>query len=327
MAHNIEINETTGTASIAYAGKTPWHGLGTQLPDAFTAEEALRHAGLDFAVAKEGLYLSGGVEIPGRSAIVRTDTRAVLGICSSDYSPLQNREAFSFFDSAIGEGVRYETAGVLGKGERIWLMARLPGEFRVAGDDTFLPYLLLSNSHDGSETVRAKCTAVRVVCQNTLSAALPRHATGAGEIRVRHLGDVASKVAMAGTLLRTAGIYFDELTTQFQAFRKVQLSSLVAHQYFLDTLTEGRTSDDTSELHPITRRRVEAVEHLYDTGLGTDLPGVRGSLWGAYNAVTEWVDHTRTSQRKDLRYLVGGAGEIIKEKAFATALQYATANN
>jgi phage/plasmid-like protein (TIGR03299 family) len=178
MAHNICIQN--GEASMFYVDEVPWHGLGTKLEGPATAQEAISAAKLDWPVIKIPLYAGGDGErkhrVPDRFAIVpahrwgREDCPA-FGIVGNDYTPLQNHEAFDFFDSIVGEKAAiYHTAGALGDGERIWILARLPTDIHVAGD-AVNKYLLLSNTHDGNNSVQAKFTPIRVVCENTLTMA------------------------------------------------------------------------------------------------------------------------------------------------------------
>lgn len=320
MAHNI--NRTNGKDSIVWAGQTPWHRLGTQLPEAFSAAEALRHGGLDYTVTKVGLQTVDGAAVPNRYALRRTDTGAVLGVCAGMYQPLQNRDAFAFFDGVFGKDkARYEVAGVLGDGERVWLLAKLPGEFEAIKGDALNQYLLLTNGFDTNEPVRARFTPVRVVCQNTLSLALSKTAS---EVRVQHIGNVKAKMDIAGNLLRAAGLYFDETKELFRGFAKYGMKQAEVSGYFAEVIT-GDRSANVNELHPVTRNRILKVQELNETGIGHDIKGVRGTLWGAYNAVTEYVDHVRTGE--DLGYIVDGGGAKLKQRAFEVAKEWALAAN
>ena len=320
MAHNI--NRNNGKDSIVWTGKTPWHRLGTALPEAFTAAEALTHGGLDYAVEKIGLMTADGQPVPNRYGLRRTDTKAVLGVCAGMYQPLQNRDAFAFFDGAFGKDkARYEVAGVLGQGERVWLLARLPGEFEVIKGDAVNQFLLLTNGFDTNEPVRARFTPIRVVCQNTLTAAM---ATNASEMRVQHIGNVKAKLEIAGKLLRAAGLFFDEAAGVFQGFARQSMKSADIRGFASEVIT-GTRLDNLDELHPVTRNRILKVEELHETGVGHDIKGVRGTLWGAYNAVTEYVDHARTSE--DLGYIVDGGGAKLKQRAFEVAKEWAIATN
>src|ERR1035437_3760574 len=178
MAHNLLIQN--GQASMFYIDEVPWHGLGVKLNGPATAQEAITAAQLDWKVVKLPLFAgSKRLPVPDRFAVVRRTgdliqrTDPVLGVVSNEYTPLQNRQAFQFFDPIVGQNAAiFHTAGALGNGERVWILAKLPGHIRVAGDDLTEKYLLLSNSHDGKSSVTIKFTPVRVVCQNTLTLAL-----------------------------------------------------------------------------------------------------------------------------------------------------------
>lgn len=319
MAHNLEIRN--GRASIAFAGQTPWHRLGQQIDHAFDAATALQAGGLDFTVEKVGLQTIDGSRIADRFALRRTDTKDVLGIVSDFYKPLQNREAFSFFDGVFGKDkARYEVAGVLGKGEKVWLLAKLPGDFTVTGHDLVGKWLLLTNGHDTSEPVRARFTPIRVVCQNTLNAALRRTES---ELRVQHIGNVPQKLELAGKLLAQAGVYFDEIQTVFRGFAAHKLTGKILRNYTVRVIGGDEASFD--DLGPIQKKQVNRIEELHDTGRGSELKSVRGTLWGAYNAVTEFVDHVKTET--DLRYMAVGRGSDIKQRAFTVAQDLAVDGN
>ena len=201
MAHNLNIHN--GRASMMYVGDAPWHKLGVKLPKLATSAEAIEAAGLDYEVHKKQLFCKPNgrhlVEVPRSFCTVRRDTEAVLGIVGDRYTVLQNEDAFTFFDSLVGTGEAiFETAGALGQGESIWLLAKLPGYIRVGRNDEVKKYLLLTNSHDGKSMVRAKLTPVRVVCNNTLSAALE----GAEqEVRIRHTPSAVDRLEEAHKIL------------------------------------------------------------------------------------------------------------------------------
>ena len=151
--------------------ETPWHGLGRIVMDAPASREALELAGLDWQVESRNIYSGTGDMIPGYRANVRSTDDAVLGVVSDRYRIVQNEEAFQFTDDLLGEGVTYETAGSLQGGKKVWMLARLPRKYLIAGDQVE-PYLVIFNSHDGSSGVKVAMTPIRVVCQNTLNLAL-----------------------------------------------------------------------------------------------------------------------------------------------------------
>lgn len=160
MAANVE--------SMFYVRETPWHGLGTKVQEAPTSKDALILAGLDWSVVQEPVYTGQNELVQGYKANVRDSDRKVLGVVTDRYKIVQNGEAFSFTDTLLGEGVRYETAGSLQGGKSVWLLAHLPHEYIISGE-RISPYLLFSNTHDGSGAVKVAITPIRVVCCNTLN--------------------------------------------------------------------------------------------------------------------------------------------------------------
>lgn len=163
MAANVE--------SMFCVRETPWHGLGTNVQEAQKSEDALIMSGLDWKVVQESIYTPQDELIEGYKANVRNIDRKVLGVVTDRYKVIQNEEAFAFTDELLGEGVRYETAGSLQGGKRVWLLAHMPHEYIISGE-RISPYLLFSNIHDGSGAIKVALTPIRVVCQNTLNLAL-----------------------------------------------------------------------------------------------------------------------------------------------------------
>lgn len=163
MSANVE--------TMFYVRETPWHGLGTKVMSALDSEEALIAAGLNWNVIQEPIYTTENEPIKGYKANVRDSDRRVLGVVTDRYKVVQNHEAFSFTDELLGQGVRYETAGSLQEGRKVWLLAHMPHEYIISGE-RISPYLLFSNSHDGSGAIKVALTPIRVVCNNTLNLAL-----------------------------------------------------------------------------------------------------------------------------------------------------------
>lgn len=163
MAANVE--------SMFYVRETPWHGLGTRVSEAPDSQRALIVAGLNWNVVQEPVYTGEDERIEGYKVNVRDTDRKVLGVVSDRYKIVQNREAFAFTDELLGEGVRYETAGSLQNGRKVWMLARMPHEYIISGE-RISPYMVFFNSHDGSGAIKVALTPIRVVCQNTLNLAL-----------------------------------------------------------------------------------------------------------------------------------------------------------
>ena len=204
MSHNL--NQANGKAAMMYVGEVPWHGLGTKLDKPATAAEAIEAAGLNFTVEKWPMRTQrGSLPVNNHFATVRTDTKEVLGVVGSRYEPIQNKDAFTAFDSLVGEGEAiYHTAGALGKGERIWILAKMPDYIRINGNDIVEKFLLLTNTHDGTSVVRVKLTPIRVVCENTLSIALALLLLVTQQLGLLHLLSHLAPPAGHGVVLQAA---------------------------------------------------------------------------------------------------------------------------
>jgi phage/plasmid-like protein (TIGR03299 family) len=183
MAHNLNFNEQTGKYSFFSVKEKAWHGLGQIVEGYPNSAEGLKFAGLNYTVEKRKLFTFDNenqaanedteikipeIEVPNYFATVRTDNENILGVVGRDYEVVQNIDAFSFFDSIVGgDGIQYETAGALGKGERIFITAKLPDYIKVGTNDLIEQYLFLTTSHDGFGSITAAFTPVRIVCNNS----------------------------------------------------------------------------------------------------------------------------------------------------------------
>jgi len=318
MAHDLFVNQETGKASMfyVYSDGVPWHKLGTRLDNPATSKEAIEAAGLDFEVVLKPVHTYVDFDeklIPNKYATVRSDTNDVLGVVGARYQPIQNREAFTFFDSLVGEGEAiFHTAGVLSKGERIWVLAKLPDYIKIGKKDIVDKYLLLTNSHDGSSVVRAKLTPIRVVCNNTLSVAL----TGTQqEVRIRHTVSAVDKLEEGHKLLKLSNSLYEQLDSIFNkmALRKISDKQLMD---YVKTLVPDNPE---SKYHTRTENIRNSILDLHESGQGADLS--RGTAWGAYNALVEHVDYFQGSKQPDkhLKSIWFGSGERLKLQAFKLA--------
>lgn len=317
--HNLNVNN--GKASMFYVGEVPWHKLGTQLEKPATAQEAIEAAGLDFRVqlkpVKTVINRHRKV-VPNTFATVRTDTSEVLGVVGSRYQPIQNRDAFAFFDGIVDQDEAiYHTAGVLGKGERIWILAKLPSYIRVGKNDIVNKFLLLTNSHDGSMVVRAKLTPVRVVCSNTLSIAL---AGNEQEVRVRHTANAVHKLEQAHKLLGLTNHLYQQLDSVFNRMSLRKLSEKQLMEYVKALVP----ANPNAKFQTRNENMRQAILELHELGQGAEMS--RGSLWGAYNAVTEFSDHVQHSRdtNRQLTSIWFGGGEKLKLRAFELAQKMLT---
>ena len=267
MSHEIEM--TNGRANIAFTGQSPWHKMGQKIENAFDAETALKEANLDWEVEVAPLYyrkswdrmdIQGYDEVESTKGKIvrRIDTGDELGVVGMKYSPLQNREAFAFFDGLFGEGnARFETAGFIGKGEKIWLLAKMSDNnpIEILPDDEISKYMLLTNSFDMSYAVIGAFTGIRVVCANTLNAAI---SSIENCVRIKHVGNVSDRLLFAGKILKAAGVYYDEMKVVFQQFAGKQLNTEGTRNYIENVLFPKKLKDNKRSKQRTTA--VKAVE-------------------------------------------------------------------
>jgi len=326
MAHDLA-TAPNGQKSFAYAGQTPWHRLGQSVTEAMTATEAMTLAHLGYPVAKYPAFhqLPDGsfARIPGYSTTTRTDSNQILGVVADNYKVFQNAEAFEFLDSLVDSAdLRYETAGALGVGERVWMLARMPGEIRIRStEDVTEKYLLLATSHDASTAVRVLFTPIRVVCANTLAIALKGAKTG---LSIRHVGDMAAKVRLAKETLGLASDSFRRFGEDANYLAGPRISDRRIGEYF-----EAIFPDETDALSAVSKKAATVrmtLRGLVDSGLGTEISEIRGTAWAAYNAVTEYVDHYDRPTLTDSRRLDAiwfGDGARLKVRAWNLAMDLA----
>lgn len=324
MAHDIAT--VNGRHSIAYFGDVPWHRLGTRLDQPATAGEAIVAAGLNYEVTLQSLWTSNGDPVSTRQAVVRRDTSDILGVVGKGYQPIQNLECFSFLDSVVADGrLRYHTAGALGKGERIWMLAKLPGDIRIRGsEDVTEKYLLLSNSHDGTSALRVFFTPIRVVCANTLAMAERRSRQGG--VSIAHKGDLGAKVKEAQEVLGFANRFYEHLEMQMDQLVAYRPTPAQLQDYF-EVLYPDRQETPSSR----TRNVRSTLMELFESGRGQGIAATRRSAWSAFNAVAEYVDHHRSTRGGTPEVKAGrrlqsawfGTGAQLKSDAWKLALAMA----
>jgi phage/plasmid-like protein (TIGR03299 family) len=312
--------------TMAYYGEVPWHGLGKQVPKGVTAEQMIHAAGLDWEVKLQPARGAREINKKGefsRYEVIRTprlnikEPEVLLGVVSRRYQPLQNLEAFGFFDPLVGENKAYfETAGALGDGERIWVMAKMPDPMKIVPGDECFKYLLLSNTHTGEGSVIVKFTSVRVVCQNTLMLAME---DGQKAYRVRHSKHMQFKLNELAELIAIAQEVFLKSEESFKRLAKVQMINDRLDQYFEAVFPRSETQKNNNE----KPQRWDFLREVFNNKKDLQLPGVRGTLWGAYNAITWFEDYKKPmqfeqpSQRLERTWFGGGAD--IKFKALEKA--------
>ena len=277
MAANVE--------SMFYVRQAPWHGLGVRVESALSSDEALRLSGLDWQVVQQPIMTAGDIPIPGYKANLRDTDHQVLGVVTDRYRVVQNAEAFAFTDALLGEGVKYETAGSLQNGRKIWLLAKLPDRYIIEGDQVE-PYLVFSNSHDGSGSIKVAMTPVRVVCQNTLNLAL---STAKRSWSTVHTGNIQGKLEDARNTLLYADRYMAELGKAVDELQQIRLSDKKVYEYInaLFPLVDGVTEQQKKNLLKLK----EDVKLRYFEA--PDLKQVGKNGYRFINAVSDFATHAK----------------------------------
>ena len=325
MAHRLNIGKDGRANMMYYSGEGPvWHGLGTPVDHPATAKEAIEVARLNYTVEKRPMYV-GSEQVPEKSATLRTDNGAILGVVGDRYQIVQNTEAFDFFDTLVGEGQAiYTAAGAINKGELIWVMAKLPKQLTLAREDIVEKNLVLVNSHDGSHALKVYFTPVRVICWNTLSASFKDARDG---VYIRHSGNIKNKVEEARRVLGISIKWYTEFEELCKQLVSTPITEAKAEEYY-DKLIYGNTPEEKKEESAILKNRMQDMMHLFKHGKGN-----RGeTAWDWLNGSTEYYDHGRQIKGETadptnrLKSIWFGAAAKAKERAFSLALQVAGVN-
>ena len=323
MAHELEILES-GEASMAYVGETPWHKLGKRVPHDVTPEQMLKTAGLDWTVEKRQLFFNtpGGLKPTESHALVRSTDEKVLTVISDKWNPVQNIEAFEFFNDFVLAGdMEMHTAGSLRGGKMVWAMAAIKDSFELFGGDKVEGYLLFSNPHEFGRSIDIRFTPVRVVCNNTLTMALENSSKYAVKINHRAKFDSDAVKETLGVAKEQLQRYKEQ--AQFLGQKKYNKETIV--EYF-NRVFPSLSKDEaklSNTLEPISRQAQDALAVVH-TQPGANF--AEGSWWQAFNAVTYMTDHKLgRSQDSRLTSAWYGVNRVKKEKALTLALEYAEA--
>lgn len=307
MAHLVE--------TMAYAGKTPWHGLGASVSNDLTPEEMLRAAGLDWLVEKQDIVLANNPSIMlEQKALVRNTDSKVLSIIGEDWNPVQNHEAFEFFNDFVLSGnMEMETAGSLKEGKMVWALAKVKDSFKIFMNDEVDSYLLFSNPHQYGKTIDVRFTAIRVVCNNTLSYAMKSNTPNS--IRLNHC-----RKFDGNEVKQILGLSHDKLE-----MLKQQALFLGSKRFNNESLKEyfEKIFPVNSKEDKISRNAKMALEVVH-TQPGANF--AEGTFWQAYNAVTYMLDH-KVGRNQDTRLHSSWFGQGLnkKDQAMIVALNMAKA--
>lgn len=258
-------------------GQRPWHGIGTIVSGTPTSDEAIRLARLDWDVLQYPV-VANDKTIEGYFANVRSDTNEALGIVRGRYKIVQNLEAFDFVDDIIGEGtteVHYETAGSLFNGRRVFLLCRLPNQ-KVLGDD-IENYLFFTNSHDGTSSLMAGMTNIRVVCNNTLQLAIR---SARRMWKCRHTESIQDRKKQAQISLGLSLNYIGEMKQTAESMAR----KIINEKQFFETLF--------AQSEMVEKNKEQLILNIHDIyHKKDDLTNFRGTAWGMYNAVADFVSN------------------------------------
>lgn len=332
MAH--EIMEYDNMLSVH---EVPWHGLGICIDDYIEPVEAQKLAGLTWSVRKEEIFyrmpvvngMSRIKKVPNNYAVVRNDNNLPLGMVGEVYQPFQNDEMFSFMDSFCKEtGSKIETCGSLRNGKIVWALST-NGEIEYIKNDPVRQYFLFKNTFDGSANIEICFTDVRVVCNNTLTAALR---ASKNMVRIRHTAALYDQVEIAKETFASAYKHSEKMQEVMQKLANVPLagkdaenaihSILLKEQKDIEALIDG-DADPSEILTKNMAKTADKILELSETGAGTDIPGVKGTAYGLLQACTEYADHYKTIRAGErsmaearFESLMMGSAQDFKQKAF-----------
>jgi phage/plasmid-like protein (TIGR03299 family) len=339
MAHELELN-TDGTARMFYVGdETPWHGLGVRLDAPPTAAQAIRAAGLDWEVELRPVYARTFetlnpayvwnnptyTPIEGSHAVTRLSDNACIGVVGQRYTPVQNSQAFRFFDRLISDGsATYETAGSLKGGRVIWVLVKLHRSAQIAHDDRVESYLFLSTSHDGSTAVQVKFTDIRVVCNNTLNFA----SEGAGDkLSARHSANVDKALELIAELIDAQQSRFSASVDQYVRLAALDVDVEMLRRYVRVVLRDidpedadaVKSVDADADAKPA--RGENRIIDIFENDPTCTMRSIRGSWWAGLNALTRYVDYERGADN-DKRFFSAmlGQGATVKQRALSSAV-------
>lgn len=305
-------------ATLAVATSKAWDGLGEKVTNAMTAEQAMKLARLDFEIGKAPIYCQVGKDslaVPNKFATYRTDNNKPLGVVGNSYTIIQNKDLFGFFDNVIEEekGSIYESAGCLGNGERVFLTAKMPHYINIAGtDDMTTMYVLLMAAHDGTGAVTAAVTPIRIACENALTAAVNKSIR---KISIRHSTNALDRLKQAQELLGITNIFTRDLAEAFNFMAKKSITDSAVKDLIAKIfVTSNPDSSRIKNIH-------EAAFEAYQTGIGQE--SILGTAWGAYNGITNYLDHSKKYRNDESKFnnLLFGNGATMTQNTMDLLLK------
>jgi phage/plasmid-like protein (TIGR03299 family) len=336
MAHELTIR-SNGNAEMAYRGDVPWHGLGASLPNGGTIEEWTEAAGMNWCIQRGVVryYTERGEDGPtglqtmkDRHVLFRSDTKDALSIVSDDYKVVQPKQVAEFFRDLTEEaGFSLETMGTLKGGRKFWALARTMADIAILDkEDKVGGFVLLSTSADGSSPTDARFTAIRVVCQNTMSMAM-RGTKGAHRVSHRSIFDPVEAKKALGLNVGCVRERFAEEMDTFRRLASKPLSKLDMIQMTLEVLgNDPKAMSAKEQAEAMAKPMANAIGTMALTGKGlkgADMRGGSNTVWAWLNAITQYVDHEARARSVDNRLDSAwfGKGDTIKTRAYEMAVQ------
>jgi len=343
MSHDLEMKN--GKAQMAYVGQVPWHGLGIKVEEGATPSELLKAAGLDWTVSRRDMFAgiapadplnvsspADAMHTPGFAVLMRDSDNTSFGPCGPRYTPVQNEEAFDFFQKFCDMGkMKMETAGSLKDGQHIWALAKLEKEFKLPGSDEVHGYLLFSVRHKWGASNIIRLTPIRVVCNNTIQVALRegRGSNGFEMPHVRAFDEVVRTKAEEAVGLSEEGMTKFEDAAQFMASKPAKHENLEKFILELNHPKEFKKrvlKENWVDVQEDFNKASDLMLELVETSPGANLKSAKGTWWGAVNAVTYAVDHELGNERDTALYNAWfGPRSHLKARAFTKGLEYAEA--
>lgn len=267
--------------------QTPWHGLGAVIQDAPTIAEGIKLAGLDWYVELRNTATLDGLPMQTRAVVRKTDNK-IVGEVGPKYVPLQNLEAFDFFQPFIDAGeAELTTAGSLFDGSRIWVLCKIKRDnVEIRKNDEIAKFVMLSNGHDGKLAVRVGFTPIRIVCANTL--AMAHHDKASKLIRIRHKGDVVKSLVNVRETMDAINAEFNATAEKYSWLAtRSNINKRDLERYVKIILkVEGKK---TEELSTRMKNTIDEIVKMAEAGLGN----TGATWWDAYNGVTEYLNYSK----------------------------------
>ena len=307
---------------MMFVGATPWHGLGNQVDEGVGIEDAIVSAGLDWEVGLKDLQTVDGVPVSHRATYRKTDG-SILGVVGPRYTPLQNKDAFDWFQPFLDANeCSIHTAGSLHSGQKVWVLAQLNRDnSEIVNGDDVAKFILLSNSHDGTTAIRVGYTPIRVVCVNTL--AFAHNHTNSKLIRIRHTRSSQKNLESVRDIMDNINAEFEATAEQYRFLAGKNFNQADINRYVKVVLGIDKTPDE--DIKTRTRNIMDEIMSRIE-GPKQSATNVRGTWWAAYNGFNEYLNYAKgrtTDNRLDSLWFGVNANDNVK--ALNTALEFANA--